>query len=227
MDSVMAIRSVLADYRDGGEAVVSGGWAINADIRDTMNRDLLRAIGFVLLGIFIVLLIMLRSAVAPLYLIATVLLSFTFTLGLTNVVMRAWLDVEGLTWYVPFFIFVMLVGLGVDYSIFLIGRVKEEVGNHGIREGVHIAVAATGAIITSAGVILAGTFAAMTAGEIKGLIELGFAVAVGILIDTFVVRTMLVPAITILLDRWAWWPGGVPKARPRRAAQEDALGAGD
>jgi len=227
MDAVMAIRSVLADYRDGGEAVVSGGWAINADIRDTMNRDLLRAIGFVLLGIFIVLLIMLRSAVAPLYLIATVVLSFTFTLGLTNVVMRAWLGVEGLTWYVPFFIFVMLVGLGVDYSIFLIGRVKEEVGNHGIREGVHKAVAATGAIITSAGVILAGTFAAMMAGEIKGLIELGFAVAVGILIDTFVVRTMLVPAITILLDRWAWWPGGVPKARPRQAAQQDALQAGD
>jgi len=228
MDTVTTIRSVLKGYQGDGDAVVSGGWAINADIRDTMNRDLIRAIGFVLLGIFIVLLIMLRSVIAPLYLIATVVFSFTFTVGLTNVVMRAWLGVEGLTWYVPFFIFVMLVGLGVDYSIFLIGRVKEEIGYHGIREGVHVAVAATGAIITSAGVILAGTFAAMISGEIKGLVELGFAVAVGILIDTFVVRTMLVPAITILLGRWAWWPGGVPKARPRPVApQEDALHAGD
>jgi len=225
---VTTIRSVLKGYQGDGDAVVSGGWAINADIRDTMNRDLIRAIGFVLLGIFIVLLIMLRSVIAPLYLIATVVFSFTFTVGLTNVVMRAWLGVEGLTWYVPFFIFVMLVGLGVDYSIFLIGRVKEEIGYHGIREGVHVAVAATGAIITSAGVILAGTFAAMISGEIKGLVELGFAVAVGILIDTFVVRTMLVPAITILLGRWAWWPGGVPKARPRPVApQENALHAGD
>ena len=228
MDAVTEIRAILKDYQGKGEAVVSGGTAIITDIRDTMNRDLLRAIGFVLLGIFIVLLLMLRSIIAPLYLIATVVFSFTFTLGLTNVVMRAWLGVDGLTWYVPFFVFVMLVGLGVDYSIFLIGRVKEEIGYHGIREGVHVAVAATGAIITSAGVILAGTFAAMTAGEIKGLVELGFAVAVGILVDTFVVRTMLVPSITVLLDRWAWWPGGVPKTPARRiSAQEDALHAGD
>ncbi len=218
MDMVGDIRAVLENYRDGGEAVASGGGAITADIRDTMDRDLMRAVGFVLLGIFIVLLLMLRSMVAPVYLIGTVLLSFTCTLGLTNLVFKALWDIDGLTWYVPFFQFVMLVGLGMDYSIFLFGRIKEEVAHHGIREGIHVAVARTGAIITSAGVILAGTFAAMMAGEIKGLVEIGFAVSIGVLIDTFVVRTMLDPALATLFGRWTWWPGGVPKAHPSREA---------
>ncbi|MCZ7541841.1 MAG: MMPL family transporter [Anaerolineae bacterium] len=216
LDTVGDIRHVLKGYQDGGEAVLSGGPAVNADVRDTTNRDLLRAIGFVLLGIFIVLLLMLRSVVAPLYLIGTVVLSFTFTLGLTNLVFKTLLGVAGLTWYVPFFSFVFLVALGIDYSIFLFGRIKEEVGYHGLREGVHVAVATTGAIITSAGIILSGTFAALLTGEVAGLLEIGFAVAVGVLIDTFVVRTVLDPALAALFGRWTWWPGGVPQARPRR-----------
>ena len=217
MDAVNDIRAMLADYRGQGEAVVYGTTAINTDIRDTMDRDLVRAIAYVMVGIFVVLLIMLRSVIAPLYLIATVVLSFLFTLGLTNLVFqRLWLQVEGLTWYVPFFVFVFLVALGVDYSIFLIGRIKEEIPRHGVREGVHTAVAATGAIITSAGLILAGTFGALMVGEVGGLIELGFAVAVGVLIDTFVVRTMLVPAITTALGHWAWWPGALSRRASKR-----------
>jgi RND superfamily putative drug exporter len=212
MDTLHEIRAVLADYEGSGDAVVSGGTAIVTDIRETMDRDLLRAISLVLLGIFIVLLLMLRSLVAPLYLILTVLLSFTCTLGLTNLVFKTFWHTAGLTWYVPFFMFVFLVALGMDYSIFLFGRIKEEVGYHGIREGVHVAVARTGAIITSAGVILSGTFAAVISGQIKGLAEVGFAVAVGVLIDTFVVRTMLDPALATLFGQWTWWPGGVPKA---------------
>lgn len=227
LDTVGEIRHVLASYQDGGEAVLSGGPAVNADIRDTMNRDLLRAIGFVLLGIFIVLLLMLRSLIAPLYLIGTVVLSFTFTLGLTNLVFKTLLGVAGLTWYVPFFSFVFLVALGIDYSIFLFGRIKEEVGYHGLREGVHVAVATTGAIITSAGIILSGTFAALLTGEVAGLLEIGFAVAVGVLIDTFVVRTVLDPALAALFGRWTWWPGGVPRAAPRRVTQAVAPETGD
>lgn len=215
MDTVDDIRTLLEPYAGEGDAVLSGSPALTTDIRDTINRDLLRAIGFVLLGIFMVLLVMLRSAVAPIYLIGTVLLSFTFTLGLTNLVFQTFSDVDGLTWYVPFFTFVFLVALGVDYSIFLFGRVKEEVGHHGVREGVHVAVATTGSIITSAGIILSGTFAAMMTGEIMGLAELGFAVAFGVLVDTFVVRTVLDPALAALFGRWTWWPGGVPKAQPR------------
>ena len=227
MSTVDDIRIILKQYDGEGDAVVSGSPALTTDIRDTINRDLLRAIGFVLLGIFIVLLVMLRSAVAPIYLIATVVLSFTFTLGLTNIVFQTFYDVDGLTWYVPFFTFVFLVALGVDYSIFLFGRVKEEVGHHGVHEGIHVAVATTGSIITSAGIILSGTFAAMMTGEIMGLVELGFAVAFGVLVDTFVVRTVLDPALAALFGRWTWWPGGIPKAKLRAEQPQVQPGLGD
>src|SRR5690606_23170155 len=162
MDVTHDIRALLARYTaDGTEAVVGGTAPTLTDVNDTMDGDMLRAISLVLFGIFLVLLVMLRSVVAPLYLIGTVLLSFTFTLGVTNALFKTLTDAEGLTWYVPFFGFVFLVALGIDYSIFLFGRIKEEVGYHGMREGVHVAVARTGAIITSAGIILAGTFGAM------------------------------------------------------------------
>jgi len=205
------IRDVLERY--DGPTGVSGVAIIYTDVRDTMQRDILRAFGFVLAGIFIVLLLMLRSAVAPLYLICTVLLSYAFTLGITNLVFDVFFDTPKLSFFVPFMMFVFLVALGIDYSIFLFGRIKEEVGKHGIHEGVHSAVATTGAIITSAGMILAGTFAGLMAGDLKFLAEVGFAVAFGVLIDTFVVRTILDPALAALFGRWTWWPGGVPKAQ--------------
>ena len=218
-DTVNSIRDVLTEYQGDGDAAVSGFTVVYADIQEIMNRDMYRAFGFVLAGVFLVLLLMLRSAVAPVYLIATVLLSFTCTLGLTSLFFDLVMGVERLSWLLPMFMFVFLVALGIDYSIFLFGRIKEEVAYHGIREGVHIAVARTGAIITSAGIILAGTFAGMMAGEIAFLTQLGFAVAVGVLIDTFVVRTILDPALATLFGRWTWWPGGVPRAQaPRKKA---------
>jgi RND superfamily putative drug exporter len=213
LDTVLDMRTLVERYKNGGEAVVDGPPAMITDLRDTLDSDLMLTIGLVSLGIFIVLLLMLRSVVAPLYLILTVGLSYTFTLGITSLVFRVFFGAEdGLAFIIPVFSFVFLVALGVDYSIFLIGRVKEEVGHRGIHEGIHEAVVATGPIITSAGIILAGTFAAMMFGEITALAELGFSVAVGVLIDTFVVRTMLVPALTLLLGKWAWWPGGAPQA---------------
>jgi RND superfamily putative drug exporter len=104
------------------------------------------------------------------------------------------------------FMFVMLVALGMDYNIFLIGRVKEEVAIAGTRAGTRVALARTGGIITSAGIIMAGTFASMMSASILGLLQIGFAVAFGVLLDTFVVRTTLVPAIVVMLGRWNWWP---------------------
>ncbi len=212
--TVQAIRRLLVDYRGGGEAVASGFPAIITDMALTMTSDTQRAVVFILVGIFIVLVLMLRSLVAPLYLIATVLLSFTCTLGLTALFFQLVFGVERLSWMMPIFSFIMLVGLGIDYSIFLFGRIKEEVRHHGVREGVHVAVAATGAIITSAGIILAGTFAGMITGELAFLAQMGFAVSVGVLIDTFVVRTMLDPALAALFGRWTWWPGAVPAEAP-------------
>jgi RND superfamily putative drug exporter len=217
LDVVKEIREVLKDYQSQGEAVVSGFSVLYADIREVMNRDMIRAFAFILAGIFVVLLLMLRSVVAPLYLIATVLLSFTCTLGITNLFFDQVMGVERLSWLLPVFMFVFLVALGIDYSIFLFGRIKEEVANHGIREGVHVAVAATGGIISSAGVILAGTFAGMMAGENTFLAQLGFAVAVGVLIDTFVVRTILDPALAAFFGSWTWWPGGVPRSKERHS----------
>ena len=227
--TVHDIRDLLEGHRGSGEAVVSGFSVVYADIQEVMNRDMVRAYGFVLAGVFLVLVLLLRSVVAPMYLIATVLLSFTCTLGLTSLFFDLALGVERLSWLLPMFMFVFLVALGIDYSIFLFGRIKEEVAYHGLREGVHVAVARTGAIITSAGIILAGTFAGMMAGEIAFLTQLGFAVAVGVLIDTFVVRTILDPALATLFGRWTWWPGGVPQSqtvRPQPSARIAELEAG-
>jgi RND superfamily putative drug exporter len=230
MDTVEQVRETLTEFTGDSEAGVTGFTAVIADLRDTMERDEARAFAFILTGIFVVLLFMLRSIVAPLYLIGTVVLSFTCTLGITNIFFDVAYGRDKLSWMLPLFMFVFLVALGIDYSIFLFGRIKEEVGYHGIREGVHIAVARTGAIITSAGIILAGTFAGMMTGEIAFLVQLGFAVAIGVLIDTFVVRTILDPALATLFGRWTWFPGGVPKARiPERAgtAQPPVVEPGD
>ncbi|MBN1319420.1 MAG: MMPL family transporter [Thermoleophilia bacterium] len=213
ISTVEAMRQTLSAA--GFDAVIEGNSAVLLDLRDSSDRDMTRAIIFVLGGVFVVLLLLLRALVAPIYLILTILLSYAATLGVVRLVFVDIVGTAGVTWWVPMFMFVMLVALGMDYNIFLIGRVKEEVTSHGTRAGTRLALARTGGIITSAGVIMAGTFASMLSGDLLGLLQIGFAVAFGVLLDTFVVRTTLVPAITVLLDRWAWWPRKGPKTRPR------------
>lgn len=204
LDAVEQIRTILEE--GSGSGVTEGTSALILDIREASNRDMTRVIAFVLLGIMVVLILLLRSLVAPIYLILTILLSYAATMGIVKLVFSTILGIPGVTWWVPIFMFVMLVALGMDYNIFLMGRMKEEVGQSGNRAGIRTAVAMTGGIITSAGIIMAGTFAAMMSANILGLIQIGFAVAVGVLIDTFVVRTALVPAIAVILGRWGWWP---------------------
>lgn len=213
MAAVDEIRELLAAE---GAGFVEGSSAIVADLRDGSRRDMVRAVVFVLLGVFLVLVLLLRALVAPLYLILTILISYGATLGIVRLVFGGILGVAGVTWWVPIFMFVMLVALGMDYNIFLMGRVKEEVARNTDRTGIRIAVSRTGGIITSAGIIMAGTFAAMMSASILGLVQVGFAVAVGVLLDTFVVRTALVPAIALILGRWSWWP-----RRPRARAMTD------
>lgn len=223
MDTVNDLNNVFDNY--ASDYGVAGTTANNADLRDILDEDTQLTFGLVLVGIFIVLLVMLRSIVAPAYLIATILLSYTTTLGITSLVSSVLWDRDELTWWVPFFMFVFLVALGIDYSIFLFGRIKEEVSRFGVHDGIHHAVESTGSIITSAGIIVAGTFGAMMAGEIVGLAQIGFAVSIGILIDTFVVRTILDPALASLFGKWTWFPGGVPEItrEPGRSAIPGAL----
>ncbi len=204
LSAAEGIRQALTE--GGFEGGVEGNSAVLLDLRDASDRDMTRAIVFVLGGIFVVLLLLLRALVAPIYLILTILLSYGATLGVTRLLFVDILGGAGVTWWVPMFMFVMLVALGMDYNIFLIGRVKEEVAVRGTRDGTRVALGRTGGIITSAGIIMAGTFASMISGSILGLLQIGFAVAFGVLLDTFVVRTTLVPAITVLLGRWSWWP---------------------
>ena len=211
ISAVQSIQQTLkSDKLDG---VVEGNSAVLLDLREASNRDMTKAIIFVLGGIFVVLLLLLRALVAPIYLILTILLSYGGTLGVMRLLFVDIMHTAGVTWWVPMFMFVMLVALGMDYNIFLIGRVKEEVAASGTRSGTQHALARTGGIITSAGIIMAGTFASMMSGSILGLLQIGFAVAFGVLLDTFVVRTTLVPAIIVLLGRWSWWPRRGPQGR--------------
>jgi putative drug exporter of the RND superfamily len=202
--AVQAIEKTL--HESGVEGYVEGNSAVLLDLREASDRDMTKAFIFVLGGIFVVLLLLLRALVAPIYLILTILLSYAGTLGVMRLIFVDIMHTGGVTWWVPMFMFVMLVALGMDYNIFLIGRVKEEVATSGTRDGTRHALARTGGIITSAGIIMAGTFASMMSGSILGLLQIGFAVAFGVLLDTFVVRTTLVPAIIVLLGRWSWWP---------------------
>ena len=206
-----AIRETL--QKSGFQGVVEGDSAVLLDLRDASDRDMTRALAYVLGGIFIVLVLLLRALVSPIYLILTILLSYAATLGVVRLLFVDLLGAAGIVWWVPMFMFVMLVALGMDYNIFLIGRVKEEVVSNGTRAGTQLALARTGGIITSAGIIMAGTFASMLSASLLGLLQIGFAVAFGVLLDTFVVRTTLVPAIIVLLGRWNWWPSrrGAPE----------------
>ncbi len=206
MDTVARLRDHV---RQASTGYISGSTAINLDLREVMDRDLVRVMALVIGGISIVLILLLRSLVAPVYLMASILLSYGATMGLTRLVFDGIYE-GGITWFVPFLIFVVRVALGMDYNIFLMGRVKEEVAVHGTRSGIERAVEHTGGIITSAGIIMAGTFAAMLSSSLLGLVQLAFAVAVGTLLDTFVVRAALVPAVATLLGRWNWWPGRGP-----------------
>jgi len=208
-----ALRAALSSA--GFHAVVEGDSGVLLDLQEASGRDMTRALIYVLGGVFVVLVILLRAVVSPIYLILTILLSYSATMGVVRLLFVDLLGNAGIVWWVPMFMFVMLVALGMDYNIFLIGRVKEEVAVSGTHEGTRHALARTGGIITSAGIIMAGTFASMMSGSLLGLLQIGFAVAFGVLLDTFVVRTTLVPAITVLLGRWAWWPRRGPGGSPQ------------
>ena len=199
------LRDVVAHPAPGLTAIVGEGTSARLDYKNAVNHDTRIIVPAVLLVIFLALVILLRAIVAPLYLLVTVVISYLGSLGLSVFIIREVLG-QSLDPFYPLITFVFLVALGVDYNIFLMSRVREEALTHDTQTGLLRALVATGPVITSAGIILAGTFAALATLPLWILLEIGLTVAVGVLLDTFVVRTIAVPALVRLFGESSWWP---------------------
>jgi RND superfamily putative drug exporter len=207
--------SLLRDRVDsvpGADALVGGQTASQLDVDISSLRDRNLIIPVVLVVIFIVLMLLLRSILAPVLLMVTVLLSYFATLGVCSLLFEQVLGFPGADTSFPLFAFVFLVALGVDYNIFLMTRVREESIRLGTRPGVLKGLRVTGGVITSAGIVLAATFLVLGVLPLVFLRELGLAVAIGVLLDTFVVRSTLVPALAYDIGRRVWWPSRLARA---------------
>ncbi|WP_339127606.1 MMPL family transporter [Streptomyces sp. f51] len=195
----------------GADAIVGGYAAQQYDTRQTAEHDRTLIVPVVLAIILVILTVLLRSLLMPVLLVATVALNFLATLGISSLVFRHGFGFTGTDASVPLYGFVFLVALGVDYNIFLMTRVREESLRHGVRQGVLRGLVATGGVITSAGVVLAATFAALGVIPLAFLVQIAFIVAFGVLLDTLVVRSLLVPALVRDIGRLAWWPGSLSR----------------
>jgi putative drug exporter of the RND superfamily len=210
IDRVRAAEHALP----GAGALVGGNTAINLDVQNASSHDRNVIIPLVLVVVLLILMLLLRAIVAPLILVATVVLSFGAALGLSALVFRNLFGYTGADNSFPLFVFVFLVALGIDYNIFLMTRVREEAGKLGARQGALTGLATTGAVITSAGAVLAGTFAVLGTLPLTQLTEIGVAVALGVLLDTIIVRSVLVTALNLDLGRWMWWPSRLSRRAP-------------
>jgi RND superfamily putative drug exporter len=206
LDRIPAVRKAVRGVAPGVTGLVGAGTAISYDLNKTAARDAKLIVPIALAVIALILGILLAAVVAPVVLIGTVIASFFGTLGLSFVFFRYVDGQPGVDPSMPIFAFIFLVALGVDYTIFLMSRAREEARSHGTREGMLRALSATGPVITSAGVILAGTFSVLMTLPVTFAFDIGFMVAVGILLDTFVVRTIMVPAAVELIGDRIWWP---------------------
>jgi RND superfamily putative drug exporter len=214
-DVVRELRTALDDAGGGG-ALVGGVTAVAIDTNDTALADLVKIIPIVLAVILVVLVVLLRSVLAPVLLVASVALSYATALGVSALVFNNVFGFEGADASVPLFGFVFLVALGVDYNIFLMTRVREESLRIGTRPGILRGLGVTGGVITSAGVVLAATFAALGVIPILFLAQIAFIVAFGVLLDTILVRSLLIPALAYDIGPRIWWPsalGKVPSPR--------------
>jgi putative drug exporter of the RND superfamily len=223
-DTVDRLRSTVHAI-PGADAKVGGGSAVNLDIQRASRHDRNLVVPLVLVVVLIILGVVLRAIVAPVLLVATVVLSFGAALGVSALVFDNVFGFAGADPSFPLWTFVFLVALGTDYNIFLMTRVHEETRRHGPRRGALIGLAATGGVITSAGIVLAGTFAALGTLPLVFVTEIGFAVAFGVLLDTFVVRSVLVTALNLDVGRWIWWPSSLHRRRDVELEEVDAEAA--
>jgi RND superfamily putative drug exporter len=198
-----------AKQAGGPQTLVGGGTAVEYDLRKAAARDNKVIVPVALLVVLLILILLLRALVAPLMLIVTVVLSFAASLGVGAVVFDVIFGFPGSDPSLPLFAFIFLVALGIDYNIFLMARVREETQRHGTREGMLRGLAVTGAVITSAGIVLAGVFAVLGVLPLIFLTQIGFVVAFGVLLDTFIVRSVLVPALTFEIGARIWLPSAL------------------
>jgi RND superfamily putative drug exporter len=203
-ETVVRLRGEVQKI-DGG-ALVGGTSAVQLDTNQAAMRDEKVIIPLILAAITIILMLLLRAIVAPLLLLLTTVLSFAATMGISAVLFNHLWHFPGADPAVIIFGFVFLVALGIDYNIFLMTRVREETINAGVARGTIKGLVVTGGVITSAGVVLAATFAALSVIPIVFLAQIAFIVAFGVLLDTIIVRSLLVPAITLEVGRLMWWP---------------------
>ncbi len=208
LDVSVNVRTAAEEVaqNSGMQPYVSGSSIAFADIREISQQDFYKVLLLTVAGVFVVMVLLLRSLVAPTYLVLTVLLSYGSTLSLTVLVFQVLLGQGGVNLLLPTMVLVLLLALGADYNIFLMARVREETAGTDFVEGLVHATSRTGGIITSCGIVLAGTFATMVLSPMLMMLQIGASVAFGVLLDTFVIRGMLVPAIARLLKNWNWWP---------------------
>ncbi len=229
LDAVPHIRSeveAVAAKAGASASGVAGEAPALYDVSHISNSDVGKIVPIAILAIGLVLALVLRSLIAPLYLILSVVLSYLASLGLSVLFFQIFSGESGIVFLLPFLMFIFLLALGEDYNILVMTRIREEATRMSLRDAVVKAVGATGPTVTSAGLVLAGSFVVLAvvggSGAGNGQIRvIGFGLAIGILIDTFVVRTVLVPSTVELLGRWNWWPsrmGRVSRGRPPGAA---------
>ncbi len=207
-DTVERVRDAVHAV-DGAEALVTGTTAQNLDMLDASAEDNRIVIPLVLIVVLLILAGLLRAIVAPLLLLLTVILSFGAALGLSSLLFEHVFGFEGADPSYPLWAFVFLVALGIDYNIFRMTRVHEEAKRVGTREGALVGLRATGGVITAAGLVLAGTFTVLAAMPMVFAAQIGITVALGVLLDTLIVRSVLVTALTLDIGRWMWWPSAL------------------
>jgi putative drug exporter of the RND superfamily len=220
--TVERVRTALDDV--GEDVLVGGSTALNLDVQTISQRDRAVIIPLVLLVVLVIIIALLRAVLAPLLLLATTVLSFGAALGLSSLIFQYVLGVDAADSAFPLFAFIFLVALGIDYNIFLMTRVREEAQRIGTRPGVLRGLAVTGGVITSAGIVLAATFSVLGVLPLTFLMQLGLAVALGVLLDALVVRSILVPALVLTIGPRIWWPSRLqhdvaarPEPEPERA----------
>ena len=215
-DLIEPIRDAASGAVEG--TIVGGATAVEFDVREAAGWDSTVIPPIVLIVVFLILVLLLRAVVAPLILIGTVIISFLAALGVGYFVFDVFFDFPGSDPSLPLFAFVFLVALGVDYNIFLVARAREETVKHGTEKGMLRALAVTGGVITSAGIVLAGTFLVLASLPLVFLTEIGFVVAFGVLLDTFLVRSVLVPALVVKIGPNVWWPSSLARTERERVS---------